>query len=385
MGTPKQEIPSEADIRIIASDKSWIEGEAVHQLNTAAKLDDIRLAVGLPDLHPGKGLPIGAAFVSRELIYPSFIGNDIGCAMSFWQTDIKTKKLKLDRWSKKLRDLEAPWQGDETFSLDEWCSLNKLKDGLHHSAMGSIGGGNHFAELQQVDTIYDEQEFNALRLEKGACTLLVHSGSRALGQSIHRAIVKERGYTPYHQDSEEGKQYIEDHNEAVKWSEANRAMIAHRFVGQIGGGCELISDVPHNMITREQWQGEDAWIHRKGASTSRAHAIMIPGSRGTLSYLVKPIGEQDDNAWSLAHGAGRRWQRGYAKPRLSHKYKVGDLTRNQYGGHIICEDRELIYEEAPQAYKDIEQVINDLKQAGLIKIIASCRPLLTYKQRRDHD
>jgi release factor H-coupled RctB family protein len=113
---------------------------------------------------------------------------------------------------------------------------------------------------------------------------------------------------------------------------------------------------------------------------------MIPGSRGTPSYLVRALAEQGENAaWSLAHGAGRRWQRGYAKSRLSHKYRVEDLARTDLGGRVICEDRELIYDEAPQAYKDIAQVIADLEAAGLIAPIAVYRPVLTYKVRRARD
>ncbi len=113
---------------------------------------------------------------------------------------------------------------------------------------------------------------------------------------------------------------------------------------------------------------------------------MIPGSRGTPSYLVRALASEGEKAaWSLAHGAGRRWQRGYAKSRLSHKYRVEDLQRTELGGRVICEDRELLYDEAPQAYKDIAQVIADLEAAGLIATIAVYRPVLTYKVRRARD
>jgi release factor H-coupled RctB family protein len=167
---------------------------------------------------------------------------------------------------------------------------------------------------------------------------------------------------------------------------ANRALIAHRFASQLGADARLVSDVPHNMITREDWGGRPSFIHRKGAATSNVTAVMIPGSRGTLSYLVAPIGDRHAAAYSLAHGAGRRWQRGYAKPRLSHKYRVEDLVRTEFGGRVICEDREMLYEEAPQAYKDIGQVVQDLVDAGLAHIIAIYKPVLTYKvRRRDND
>lgn len=382
MGNPKYITSPNNSVRLVASEASWIESKAVEQLKTTAKRDNIKLAVGLPDLHPGKGLPIGAAFISQDMIHPTLIGNDIGCAMSFWQTDIKTRKVKLDRWAKKLHDLEKPWEGDSNSSRDDWCDHYKLKDGLHNTALGTIGGGNHFAELQQIDQVFDEENFTSLGLEENQCTLLVHSGSRALGQSIFIQILQNYGAQPLADNSSEARTYLAEHDEAVKWSEANRALIAYSFMQQIGGKCHLISDAPHNMIRHEKWHGKPAWFHRKGAASAREKCLMIPGSRGTRSYLVAPMGDQDETAWSLAHGAGRRWQRGLSKSRLSHKYKVKDLERNTFGGHIICENRELIYDEAPQAYKNIEQVISDLKNANLIKVIASYKPLLTYKQRR---
>ena len=371
------------NIKVIASKEAWIESKAIEQLEHVASLEGIKLAVGFPDLHPGKGIPIGVAFVSKDLIYPMLIGNDIGCAMSFWQTDLNIKKVKLERYAKKLKDLEHPWNGDEQYSdRDAWREEHELESGLHNLALGTIGGGNHFAELQKVDQIFDHARFQQIGLSKEYCSLLVHSGSRSLGQSIFQDVIERHGSKPLLHESDEAELYLNKHNEAMKWSAANRALIAYRFSKQIGAACKQINDVPHNMITKERWEGEDAWFHRKGAASSRSETLMIPGSRGTLSYLVAPTKDHNQTAWSLAHGAGRRWQRGYAKPRLSHKYKVKDMERNKYGGRIICEDRELIYEEAPQAYKDIEQVISDLKNAGLINIIATYKPLLTYKHRR---
>ena len=172
----------------------------------------------------------------------------------------------------------------------------------------------------------------------------------------------------------------------MRFALANRALLAHRFAGELGAEVRLVSDVAHNMVTRERFEGEPAWIHRKGAASAleaqAAGALMIPGSRGTPSYLVRVAGDTERAAWSVAHGAGRRWQRGYAKSRLSHKYRVEDLVRTELGGRVICEDRELLYDEAPQAYKDIAQVIADLENLGLVRTIAVYRPVLTYKVRR---
>jgi release factor H-coupled RctB family protein len=109
---------------------------------------------------------------------------------------------------------------------------------------------------------------------------------------------------------------------------------------------------------------------------------VIPGSRGALSYLVKPIGDGARHAWSLAHGAGRKWARSETRLRMRERFGVMELVQTPLGGRVICEERDLLYEEAPAAYKNIEAVIQDLVDAGLVSVIATFRPLLTYKTRK---
>jgi release factor H-coupled RctB family protein len=112
---------------------------------------------------------------------------------------------------------------------------------------------------------------------------------------------------------------------------------------------------------------------------------VIPGSRGDFSYLVVPGG--DVGAWgaSLAHGAGRKWTRGDARKRVKDRFRADELTRTKLGGHVICEDKDLLYEEAPEAYKAADAVVGDLVSAGFARIVAVLRPRLTYKVRRDRD
>lgn len=375
-----------ATVRLFTSDKSWIEGAALAQLETTSRLPGIKLAAGFPDLHPGKGVAVGAAFVSEGVFYPALAGNDIGCAMSFWATDLDARKLKLDRWTRKLDGLDQPWDGD----IGGWRERFGLPESPSDAGLGTIGGGNHFAELQVVEEVRDAAAYASLKLDKRQAALLIHSGSRGLGQAVYRELIAEHGANPLSAGSEAATRYVARHDHALRFAEASRALIAHRFAAQIGADATLVSDVVHNEVAREDWRGRPAFIHRKGAASSRAAlaagCVMIPGSRGTLSYLVKPLaGTGDAAAWSLAHGAGRRWQRGYAKPRLSHKFRVEDLERTDLGGRVICEDRELIYEEAPQAYKEIGQVIDDLVANGLVEVIAVYRPVLTYKVRRHAD
>jgi release factor H-coupled RctB family protein len=377
---------SAPNVRLFTTDKSWIEGAALAQLNHTAGLKGMVLAAGFPDLHPGKGIAVGAAFVSRGVLYPALAGNDIGCGMSFWALDLSARKLKLDRLEKRISGLEQPWDGD----LALWRDRFGLAPSLSDAGLGTIGGGNHFAELQVADEVRDAAAFAALGLDKANAALLIHSGSRGLGQDIFREVLERHGANPLEEESDAARHYLDRHEHAMRFARANRALIVHRFASELGAAARCVSDVAHNMVTREDFGGAPAWFHRKGAASMREAleqgALMIPGSRGTPSYLVRARADEGEKAaWSLAHGAGRRWQRGYAKSRLSHKYRVEDLTRTELGGRVICEDRELLYDEAPQAYKDIAQVIADLEAAALIETIAVYRPVLTYKVRRARD
>src|SRR5689334_5084813 len=96
-------------VRIFASGANWIDGEAVAQLERTATLPGMHLAVGLPDLHPGRGTPIGAAFFSAGVLYPHLVGNDVGCGMALWQTSLEQPGSRLDRWVRKLTGLEGAW------------------------------------------------------------------------------------------------------------------------------------------------------------------------------------------------------------------------------------------------------------------------------------
>jgi len=110
--------PLTPQVRVIASPQSWVEGEAVRQLEAAARLPGMRAAVGLPDLHPGKGAPVGAAFASEAVFYPFLVGSDIGCGMGLWDVELPARKAKPERWAARL-DLEGAWQGDTESFLAE--------------------------------------------------------------------------------------------------------------------------------------------------------------------------------------------------------------------------------------------------------------------------
>ncbi len=374
--------PARARVSIIRSPKSWIEGEAVQQLEKTAELPGMRRVVGMPDLHPGKGTPIGAVFLSDDRLYPHLVGNDIGCGMALWTTSLRQRKKKLDRWIKRLDGaaMEGAWEGDARARLEQ----AGVASGEFETSLGTVGGGNHFAELQEVAEVHDDAGFKALGLERGQLHLLVHSGSRGLGQSILRAHVDEHKAAGLASGSEEAEAYRTRHDHAEAWARVNRAVIATRFLDAIGGelrGGPAI-DVCHNSVHEAVVDGCACWLHRKGAAPSDEGPVVIPGSRGAMSYLVRPTGDREGAGLSLAHGAGRRWRRSDARGRLRKRFKPGDLERTALGGRVICEDRDLLYEEAPQAYKDVDVVVADLAGAGLLEIIATLKPLITYKTRR---
>ncbi|MCF7977143.1 MAG: RNA ligase RtcB family protein [Chromatiaceae bacterium] len=361
---------------VIASADTWIEGEAVRQLEQTAALPGMRAAVGLPDLHPGKGYPIGAAFLAERL-YPALVGNDIGCGMGLWQTELPCHKLKPERAASRLTGLEGAWEGD----LEQWRVQQGLEATAFDSTLGTIGGGNHFAELQSVDAIHDRDRFEALHLDQDQLMLLVHSGSRGLGESILRATIDRHGHQGLEPNAEAAPDYLQAHDKALHWAEANRRLIAERILDALGTDAERRLDVWHNLVQPVDWQGERLWLHRKGAAPADRGPIVIPGSRGTLSYLVQPSAETEVSLRSLAHGAGRKWKRGEVRGRLSARQRPEDLLKTALGGQVICEDKELLYDEAPEAYKGIDRVVADLVEAGLCQVIATLRPVLTYKVR----
>ena len=362
-------------IRIIASGKTWMEGDAVTQLKRTAELPGVIYAVGMPDLHPGKGSPVGAAFFSEKILYPYVIGNDIGCGMGLWQTDIKQNKIKRDRWAKKLTDLEIPFNEYLYERLEKYNLISNKWD----SSLGTIGGGNHFAELQQVESIEDEELFCNAGLDKKLLFLLVHSGSRGLGEEVLRKYIDQFKNTGLEENSDAASEYIKNHDYALNWARLNREIIAHRFLKLIGAKSNKVLDACHNSLNRKAINNSNGWLHRKGVAPSDEGLVIIAGSRGSLSYLVSPIENRKEHLFSIAHGAGRKWKRGETKGRLINRFNVQALQQTQLGSMVICKDKELLYEEAPQAYKDINVIISDLKNAGLIKVIATLKPVITYK------
>lgn len=361
MGTALPRRMTNAAIELYYSETAWTEGPAEDQLNHVARMAGVRKVAAFPDLHPGKYGPVGCAVLS-ENIHPHLIGLDIGCGMSLFRLDLSARRVKLDKAAERLRRLHGAWAGDAAARL---AAADLPTDAV--LSLGTIGGGNHFCELQQV-----VEADPIAGLTKGGTCLLVHSGSRGVGASVFAAALA--GDTTLPPQSEAAQRYIASHDIAVRWAALNRQVIAERAAEALRTDYALIADTPHNLVTA--W-GE-GWLHRKGAA--RADALTpLAGSRGADSFVLTPISGAD-GLGSLSHGAGRRYNRSSMPGRVgAAKSDLRKLTRPATGRRVICEDKKLLIEEAPQAYKNPEDVVADLHHFGLAEQVARLRPLITYK------
>jgi release factor H-coupled RctB family protein len=198
-------------VALIASDASWVEGESIRQLERVAALPGMERVVGLPDLHPGKGSPVGAAMLSEREFYPYLVGSDVGCGMGLFSTDLPAAKAKPEKWCKRLKHLEEPWDGDTA----DWLGERGATADGHGAAVGTIGSGNHFAELLRAETIHDDEAFRALGTNSDSLFLLVHSGSRSLGEALLRRHTDRFRDKSLVEGSEEAADYLAGHNNAI--------------------------------------------------------------------------------------------------------------------------------------------------------------------------
>jgi release factor H-coupled RctB family protein len=278
-----------APIHAFYSTRSWIEGNATQQLEDVAALPGIRAVAGMPDLHPGKYGPVGCSILA-EHIHPQFVGSDIGCGMGLFQLDLAVRKLRVDKAAERLRALDAPWDGDVASALGEAGLASTLFD----ASLGTIGGGNHFCELQAIEEIFEPEVSERAGLDRALAYVLVHSGSRGLGYSILQRQLA-AGTVALDCVSEAGSAYLAEHDVAVRWAALNRSVIAVRAAAEVRAKCSAIADLSHNLVE----VGSGGVLHRKGTAPADRGLVPIPGSRGTLSYLVEP----------LAAAARRRWLR----------------------------------------------------------------------------
>jgi len=373
--------------------KSYLVPEAIKQLTEVSRYPGMRYVVGLPDLHPGPNIPIGCAFVSEEWIFPSLIGNDIGCGMALVQTRINARRLskKRDNIATRL-DLgdgdQIPVEEREGFlqrKIKNWIpelkGINKsILDGYGYTGygLGSIGGGNHFVELLVIDEVYNKKIVDENKLDMDAVYILIHTGSRGLGSFFlekTRDRVKDlnSGITGADRDD-----YLRVHNEILVWAGYNRYALLERTLEQLGETeYRCVVDIMHNMIEEK----DGYYIHRKGATPINDNLSIVAGSRGSYTYLVSPCSGSLENAYSLPHGAGRKWSRRKSKQlfREVHYRSEDDKNLSGLGSRVVSRDKRTLMEESEDAYKNIDDVMSDLAEYRMAEKIARLRPVITLK------
>ena len=353
-----------ASVTVFASDGSWIESSAVTQCHQVAALDGMIHVAAMPDLHPGKGAPIGAAMASTVL-YPHLVGSDIGCGIAVFPVDLK--RAVPERLAGRFPDLDRTPDPDDP----AWDLVSGDIPAGHRESLGTVGRGNHFVELARVGTVLDAGHAARLGLTAGDLVLIVHSGSRGLGERILRSHTEVHGAGPAAAPAD----YLARHDEAVRWGSLNRRLMAARVALALGARpAEPIVDECHNLVEVR----DGVYLHRKGAARGDGRDVLVAGTRGTPSYLVAAHAGPEANH-SVAHGAGRKMSRADALVRGRAKHTVEELRRTPLGSLVVCGDRQLLFEEAPTAYKRIEQVIGDLAGHGLATPVVTTVPVVTYK------
>jgi tRNA-splicing ligase RtcB (3'-phosphate/5'-hydroxy nucleic acid ligase) len=282
--------------------------------------------------------------------------------------------------------------------------------------LGTLGAGNHFLEVQAVDSILDEETAKAFGINKvGQVVLMIHCGSRGLGHQVCtdylRRIEKEHpdlmaalpeknlAYAPL--SSAVGRDYYKAMCAAANFAFANRQMIAHRSRAafeRLFPGCELrqVYDVAHNIAKREvhvvDGVEREVYVHRKGATRAfppghpqlpealraAGQPVLIPGSMGTASYVLVGTQKAMEQAFgSSAHGAGRLMSRTHAKREFRGEQVVGELRRR--GIIVKAASHKGVAEEAPLVYKDVDEVIRVTRDAGIARPVARLIPLGVVK------
>ena len=396
--------------------KSWCENceeGALKQAGNLAKHPALYHHVALmPDAHQGYGMPIGGVVAADNAVIPAAVGVDIGCGMIATETDIPAEvfaEMPFRRaFQEKLKERIPVGEGESHKSVQKWegfeeylanngerCQMWPSK--LDRANLGTLGGGNHFIELQKTTSLDSAGD-----PEGGSKVwLMIHSGSRNLGKRIeehyHRIAAKmcarfrvaladpDLAFLPI--EEQVGHDYFTDMLFALRYAKENRRRMMEamketflEFAPQANFLRTI--DIHHNYAAFEEHFGKKVCVHRKGATSAKRDEIgIIPGSMGTASYIVRGLGNPD-SFMSCSHGAGRRMSRIAASTQLT----AEECDKAMEG--IVCErwhpyrgfgkaKGKLDLSEAPQAYKDIEDVI--ASERDLVEPLVRLVPLASLK------
>jgi len=381
--------------------KLWlgeVEAGALEQMEHLSMLPFVfHHVAGMPDMHQGYGMPIGGVMATQGYIVPNAVGVDIGCGMIALRTSLfagsldKTILKKIMGDIRKLVPVGFKHNKDDhnipnlpvdffdfnnTVIYDEWDSAKKQ--------IGTLGGGNHFIEIQQGSD--------------GYIWIMIHSGSRNLGNKVATHYNKiaielnekwqsnvpkswQLAFLPF--DSKEGKMYFQEMNYCCNFALANRQLMMQRVMEAISNHVDVQFDtaakntninIHHNYAALENHFGKNVLVHRKGATRAYEDEYgIIPGSQGTKSYIV--VGKGNSESFkSCSHGSGRLMSRSKAKEKLNLKDEIKKLDE-QGIVHGIRNVSDL--DEASGAYKDISTVMDN--QKDLVDIAVELKPLAVVK------
>ncbi len=371
-----------------------IDPAAVQQMNNAVRLPVSVAGALMPDAHLGYGLPIGGVLAVENAVIPYAVGVDIACRMRMTVLDwpVDTLETRHDSLVEAINQ-ETRFGGGAAFNrserrrhpvMDEDWTVSEVtarsKDRAW-SQLGTSGSGNHFAEFGILTLGADE-----LGLEVGRhLALLTHSGSRGTGHEVasefSRLAMAQRDELPrelrhlawFELTSSAGQEYWAAMQLMGRYAAANHELIHRHLLAALGAEPVVTIENHHNFAWREQVQGRELIVHRKGATPADEDVLgIIPGSMATPGFVVRGLGNPE-SLNSAAHGAGRAMSRSAAKKRF--KLRQLQDVLEQAGVHLISAGLD----EAPMAYKDIEQVM--AAQQDLVRIIARFDPRLVKMAR----
>lgn len=397
-------------VRVWLKDAGDLEKSCMEQAYHLAQLPFLHKWVNLmPDTHTGMGMPIGGVIACEGVVIPNAVGVDIGCGMAYTETNIRVQDIREIATGNGsliqavigdiMRNVPVGFGRHKTmmpcYTMDCACEelekyeqdpelLGQLEAGFYQ--IGTLGGGNHFIELQE-----DNQ---------GMLCVMIHSGSRHFGKSVcdyfhykaremnrrwYSGVPDEYRLAFLPVDSAEGRRYLDWMQLSMDFARENREKIMlavksalEKYIGKFTDfNLEFTLDLNchHNYAALEHHYDKDVWVHRKGAvKAANAELAVIPGAMGSYSYVVMGKGNPESFC-SSSHGAGRRYSRKGAMEKFSCEEVMADLQKQ--GVILGKRGKADVAEECRFAYKDIEEVMDNqqdlavpvkrLKTLGVVK------------------
>ena len=384
--------------------KMWVTDIEPGALEQARNLSNLPFAFKhvalMPDCHQGFGMPIGGVLATKGYVIPNAVGVDIGCGMCATKTHFRIEEITFPILKEIMGEIRkripvgfSHHQKAQDESLMPTSEHTEIVQDEYKSALtqlGTLGGGNHFIEIQKGDD--------------GFVWIMIHSGSRNIGYRVAKQyndiakelnkkwasgvpVIFDLAYFPL--DSEEGKNYLKDMNYCLEFAFANRKLMMdtiqeifieilrknnYNFSKHPSFNFDKMINIHHNYAILENHFGENVIVHRKGATSAKEGQIgIIPGSQGTCSYIVRGLGNKE-SFMSCSHGAGRKMGRNEAKKNLNLEEEQKKLDALGILHSVRGVDD---LDEAAGAYKDIDVVMEN--QKDLVEILVKLLPMGVVK------